>query len=168
MAIKSALTGHLVLSTLHTNSAVGSVVRLINMGVEPFLLNSCLLAAIGQRLVRKICPRCKQTYQPPKGVAQKLGLLDASGQALELAKGAGCAVCFRSGYRGREAVAEVLVLTPEIRELILRRAQEGEIEVAARKAGMRMLREHAIQKVMAQVTSLDEVFRTTLGEVVEG
>jgi len=166
MAIKSALTGHLVLSTLHTNSAVGSVVRLINMDVEPFLLNSCLLAVIAQRLVRKVCPRCKQVYRPTKGVAQKLGLLDQHGQVLELVKGAGCPACFRSGYRGREVIAEVLMLTPEIRTLILRGAQEREIEEAARKAGMRTLREHALQKVTAHVTSLDEVFRTTIGELV--
>jgi type II secretory ATPase GspE/PulE/Tfp pilus assembly ATPase PilB-like protein len=168
MAVKSALTGHLVLSTLHTNTAAGSIVRLVNMGVEPFLINSCLMAVIGQRLVRRLCSRCQQGYQPPKGLAQKLGLLDARGQVRELAKGSGCASCLQSGYRGREVIAEALVLTPEIRELILRHAQEREIEEAARKAGMRTLREHGFQKVITHITSLDEVFRTTIGELVEG
>jgi len=168
MAVKSALTGHLVLSTLHTSTAAGSVVRLVNMGLEPFLINSCLMAVIGQRLVRKLCPRCKQTYQPPKGLAQKLGLLDPSGEPLKLAKAGACSSCFQSGYRGREVIAEVLVLTPEVRELILRRAQEREIEEAARTGGMTTLREHGLQKVVAQATSLDEIFRTTIGEQVEG
>jgi type IV pilus assembly protein PilB len=168
MAVKSALTGHLVLSTLHTSTAAGSVVRLVNMGLEPFLINSCLMAVIGQRLVRKLCPRCKQPYQPPKALAQKLGLLDPSGEPLKLAKAGGCASCFQSGYRGREVIAEVLVLTPEVRELILRRAQEREIEEAARKGGMTTLREHGLQKVVAQATSLDEIFRTTIGEQAEG
>jgi len=167
MAVKSALTGHLVLSTLHTNSAAGSVVRLVNMGIEPFLINSCLMAVIGQRLVRKICPKCTERSRPPKGLAQKLGLLSADGQAPEVARGRGCSACFQSGYRGREVIAEVLVLTPEVRALILRRAQERELEEAARKAGMRTLREHGLQKVLAHVTTLDEVFRTTVGEAVE-
>ena len=168
MAIKSALTGHLVLSTLHTNSAAATVVRLVNMGIEPFLINSCLMAVIGQRLVRRICPRCKQLYRPPKGVAQKLGLVDAKGEVAELARGTGCSACFQSGYRGREVIAEVLSLTPEVRELILRRASEREIEEAARKAGMRTLREHAIEKATTHVTTLDEIFRTTIGEGLEG
>ncbi len=164
MAVKSALTGHLVLSTLHTNSAIGCVVRLVNMGIEPFLLNSCLMAAIGQRLVRKICSRCKQTYRPAKGIAEKLGLVDAHGNPLELARGAGCSACAQSGYRGREVIAEVLVMTPEIRELVLRGAPEREIEDQARQQGMRTLREHGLMKVRAHTTTLDEVFRTTIGE----
>jgi type II secretory ATPase GspE/PulE/Tfp pilus assembly ATPase PilB-like protein len=167
MAVKSALTGHLVLTTLHTNTAAGSIVRLMNMGMEPFLINSCLMVVIGQRLVRKICERCKQLSPAPLGIAKKLGLLDAQGQPLQVAKGKGCAACFKSGYRGREVIAEVLVLTPEIRDLVLRRAQERELEEAARHAGMQTLREHGLKKVKAHVTSLDELFRTTIGEAVE-
>ena len=168
MAVKSALTGHLVLSTLHTNSAVGAVVRLTNMGLEPFLISSCLKVVIAQRLVRKICSRCARPYQPPKGLAQQLGLLDEQGQVPTLAKGEGCAACFQSGYRGREVIAEVFSLTPPIRELIVRRASEREIEDAARRAGMQTLREHGLQKAVSRVTSLEEVFRTTIGETVEG
>jgi len=168
MAVKSALTGHLVLSTLHTNTAAGTIVRLINMGVEPFLLNSCLTAVIGQRLVRRICSRCKETYEPTKTMAQKLGLLDASGKPLSLARGTGCRSCFQSGYAGREVIAEVLVMTPEIRELVMKRAQEQEIEAAAVRSGARRLREHGLAKVKAHVTTLEEVFRTTTGEVVGG
>jgi type IV pilus assembly protein PilB len=167
MAIKSALTGHLVLSTLHTNSSVGTIVRLINMGMEPFLINSSLTAIIGQRLVRRICSSCLETYQPPQGVAAKLGLLKPSGEPLELARGVGCRSCFKSGYLGREVIAETLVMTPEIRELVLRRAAARDIEQVARKQGMNTLREHGLAKAIAHVTSLEEVFRTTIGETVE-
>ncbi len=166
MAMKAALTGHLVLSTLHTNSAAGSVVRLVNMGMEPFLLNSCLMAVVGQRLVRRVCPRCLETYRPAKSMAVKLGLLDAKGEPVELAKGAGCRSCFQSGYSGREVIAETLLLTPEVREMILKRSAERDIEVAARKQGMKMLRERGLDKVKEHLTTLDEVFRTTIGEVV--
>ncbi len=168
MAIKSALTGHLVLSTLHTNSAAGSVVRLINMGMEPFLVNSCLMAVVGQRLVRKICPKCLERYRPPKGLAERLGLIDAPGGPVELAKGAGCRACFESGYAGREVIAEVLPFTPEVRELVLRKAPERDIQNAAKKEGMTTLREHGLIKARAHLTTLDEVFRTTIGDLVEG
>jgi len=167
MAVKSALTGHLVLTTLHTNSAIGSVVRLTNMGIEPFLINSCVMLAMGQRLVRTICTRCKETYQPPEQVARELGLIDAKGKPLPLARGTGCQNCGKSGYRGRAVLAEVLVMTPEIRELILRRAPEKEIEIVARKQGMKTLREAGLIKVRGQTTTIDELFRTTVGELVE-
>ncbi|MBI2885274.1 MAG: Flp pilus assembly complex ATPase component TadA [Candidatus Omnitrophica bacterium] len=167
MAVKAALTGHLVLSTLHTNSAAGTVVRLVNMGVEPFLLNSSLLAVIGQRLVRRICSSCQKAYRPPEALAKKFGLVDARGRVVELVKGEGCGACFQSGYRGREVIAEVLTIVPPMRELILHRPQERELEESARQSGMRTLREHGLQKAIAHLTSLDEVIRTTVGESVE-
>jgi len=167
MAVKSALTGHLVLSTLHTNSAAGCVVRLINMGMEPFLINSCLMVAVGQRLVRKICATCAQTYVLPAGMAEKLGLVDDRGQPIELARGAGCRACFQSGYAGREVIAETMAMTPEIRELVLRSAPERELELVAKRQGMRTLRDHGLEKARHHITTLDEVFRTTIGEVVE-
>jgi len=166
MAVKSALTGHLVLSTLHTNSAVGSIVRLTNMGLEPFLINSCVTAVIGQRLVRRVCPKCREPYRPAKGLAVKLGLVDKKGDPLELVRGAGCRSCFQSGYAGREVLAEVLIMTPETREVVLRRGSEREIETAARKQGMKTLREEGLAKAAAHITSLEEVFRTTIGETV--
>jgi type IV pilus assembly protein PilB len=167
MAVKSALTGHLVLSTLHTNSAAGCVVRLINMGIEPFLLNSCVMAAVGQRLVRKICLKCLERYHPAKGVATRLGLVDDKGEPLALARGKGCRSCFQSGYAGREVIAEVLILTPEVRERVLKRAPERELEALARQQGMQMLREQGLLKVRQHITTLDEIFRTTSGDVVE-
>ena len=168
MAVKSALTGHLVFSTLHTNSAAGSIVRLMNMGMEPFLLNSCLMAVVGQRLVRKVCADCAKPYRPPKGLAERLGLLDAKGESPSLAQGAGCRSCFQSGYAGREVIAEVLLMSPEIRELVLRRAPEREVEGMARTQGMKTLREQGLAKVLRHVTTLDEIFRLTIGEVIEG
>ena len=167
MAIKSALTGHLVLSTLHTNNAAGSIIRLINMGMEPFLINSCLLAVIGQRLVRRVCTKCAERYRLTKGVAERLGLLDQHGEPLDIVRARGCRSCFQSGYAGREVIAETLVMTPEIRELILRQAPEREVAEIARQQGMHTLREHGLAKVTAHITTLEEVFRTTIGGVVD-
>ncbi|MDP3703351.1 MAG: ATPase, T2SS/T4P/T4SS family [Candidatus Omnitrophota bacterium] len=166
MAVKSALTGHLVLSTLHTTSATGALVRLINMGVEPFLLSSCLLGVVGQRLVRRVCPHCRKLYTPPRHVAEKLGLLNKQGEIPQLARGTGCRLCAQSGYHGRELIAEVFVVTPEIRKLIASNAGGRELEEAAKQSGMRTLREHGLQKALSHVTSLEEIFRTTIGELV--
>jgi type IV pilus assembly protein PilB len=166
MAIKSALTGHLVLSTLHTNSAAGSIVRMVNMGMEPFLINSCLLVVVGQRLVRRVCRRCAQRYRPAPGIVKRLGLEGAK-DIPELLRAVGCRSCFQSGYAGREVIAETLLLTPEVRELILRNAPEKEIEAQAREQGMRLLREQGLAKALAHITTIEEVFRTTVGETLE-
>ncbi len=167
MAVKSALTGHLVLSTLHTNSAAGTVTRLVNMGVAPFLINSSVLVVIAQRLVRKVCKNCAKPYHPEIEIAKRLDLLDEQGKPLELMRPGGCNKCHQSGYSGREVIAEVLVFTPEIRNLVMKAATEHEIEQVARKEGMRTLREQGLSKAAAKVTSLEEVFRTTLGDMVE-
>jgi type II secretory ATPase GspE/PulE/Tfp pilus assembly ATPase PilB-like protein len=167
MAIKSALTGHLVLSTLHTNTAAGSIVRMVNMGMEPFLINSCLMAVIGQRLVRRVCRHCAQKYQLADGIAKQLNLVQPDGRLPELGRATGCRACFQSGYTGREVIAETLIMTPETRELVLRRAPEREVEQMAKKQGMRTLREQGLAKALGHVTTLEEVFRTTIGEAVE-
>jgi type II secretory ATPase GspE/PulE/Tfp pilus assembly ATPase PilB-like protein len=125
------------------------------------------MAVIGQRLVRKVCAKCAERYQPSKGLATKLGLLEKPGTPLELVRSVGCRSCFQSGYAGREVIAETLIMTPEIRELILRRAPEREVQEQARTQGMKTLREQGLAKVAAHTTTLDEVFRTTIGEVVE-
>ncbi len=137
------------------------------MGMEPFLINSCLMAVIGQRLVRRVCGKCAEPYRPAKGIASKLGLLDEHGEPREIVRGRGCRSCFQSGYAGREVIAETLVMTPEVRELVLRRAPERDVENAACKQGMKTLREQGLAKVAEHITSLEEVFRTTVGEVVE-
>jgi type IV pilus assembly protein PilB len=165
MAVKSALTGHLVLSTLHTNDAAATIVRLVNMGIQPFLLSSCLTLVVAQRLVRKICQGCKKTFQPSERLAKELGLLDEQGRPITLAKGEGCSACLKSGYRGREVISEVMLMTPEMRDLVLKGAPERDLEQAARRTGMKSIRDNGLQRVLAHSTTVDEVFRTTIGEV---
>jgi len=162
IAIKAALTGHLVLSTLHTTSACGSIVRLVNMGVEPFLITSSLICVGAQRLVRRICPKCKEPYKISD--AMKEGLrIKIPGEAI-FYRGKGCAACRNSGYAGRVGLIEVLVINPQIRELINSKAKESLIFEAARSAGMRSLRENGLEKVLAGTTTIDEVVRVTTGE----
>lgn len=161
IAIKSALTGHLVLSTLHTTTAPGSLVRLINMGVEPYLINSSLICIVSQRLVRKICPHCKEGYAVKKEIAKNLKIdLDSVNHA-EFFRGRGCARCFNGGYSGRTAIAEVLMLSPKVRELILSKAQEHVIKEQARREGMKTLRQEGIEVALKGLTSLKEVLRVT-------
>jgi type IV pilus assembly protein PilB len=162
IAIKSALTGHRVLSTLHTSTSAGSIVRLVNMGVEPFLIASSIICIITQRLVRKICSNCKESYSPSKAILSKLKL-EHRGDIV-FYKGKGCKKCFNSGYAGRIVLAEVLVLTPKVKELILERAQEHRIKTAARKEGMQTLREDGLAKCFLGITSLEEVLRVTAGD----
>lgn len=160
IAIKSALTGHLVLSTLHTTTAPGSIVRLVNMGVEPFLITSSVIGIINQRLVRKICPSCKESYELTKTMMSDLGIKDSKAP-LQAFRGKGCKKCFNIGYLGRVVIAEVLVFTPNIKEMVIARAQEFELKAAARKEGMQTLRENGLRKVAEGITTLDEVLRTT-------
>ena len=161
IAIKSALTGHLVLSTLHTTTAAGAIVRLVNMGVEPYLINSSLVCVVSQRLVRKICPYCKEEYIVKKEIVSNLKLNLNFETNPKFFRGKGCTRCFNMGYSGRTGIAEVLLLTPSIRELILARAQEHVIKVQSRKEGMRTLREDGLAQVLKGITTLEEVLRVT-------
>ena len=163
IAIKAALTGHLVLSTLHTTTATGSIIRLVNMGLEPFLITSSVIMVAAQRLVRKICPACKEPYELDKDVAKKISLPSASGR-VTLYRGKGCSGCLGTGYKGRTALIEVLMLTPKIKELILAGEQEYTIREAARREGMKTLRENGIQNVLDGITTLDEIMRVTVGD----
>ena len=162
IAIKSALTGHLVLSTLHTTDASGSIVRLINMGVEPFLISSSVIMVVAQRLVRVLCPNCKEFYEPGQQLKKDLRL--AGDRKWIFYRPKGCKVCGGTGYRGRIGIIEVLVLTPAIKELVMKRASEAEIKIAARKAGMSTLRENGLQKVKNGITSLKEIMRVTAAD----
>lgn len=168
IAIKAALTGHLVLSTLHTNSASGSVVRLINMGVEPFLICSAIELFIAQRLVRKLCLDCREQYTPVDEIADKFGLYTADGKAAAIYKPKGCQNCMNTGYKGRMAIVECLDMTPGIKELIFEKAHESLIEKEARRGGMRTLRQNGISAVLDGVTSLEEVLRLTVDERAAG
>lgn len=164
IAIKSALTGHLVLSTLHTTTASGAIARLINMGVEPYLINSSLICVVAQRLVRKICASCKETYPLKNEVIAALKLSPEKIKSVQFVRAKGCPHCFNSGYSGRIAIAEILILTPDIRELILSHAQEHIIKQCARKEGMRTLREEGLEVASGGLTTPEEVLRVTAAD----
>ena len=162
VAIKSSLTGHLVLSTLHTTSASGSIVRLINMGVEPFLITSSILLFAAQRLIRKICPACKTEIKLTDEVRKKFKISDKAGP--HMYRGEGCKDCNKTGYKGRIGLIETLILSPEIKKLILEKSPESKIMEQARKEGMKTLRENGISKVLNGQTTLDEIVRVTVGD----
>ncbi len=158
ISVRSALTGHLVLSTLHTNDAAGALPRLIDMQIEPFLLSSAMLGVVAQRLVRRVCEKCKKPITPPAELVDALSV-DLSQGTFQ--HGAGCRACSGTGYRGRVGIFEVLDVDEEMQALITQRAPSEEIGRAARRAGMRTLREDAVRKAAEGVTTLQEVLRVT-------
>jgi len=162
IAIKAALTGHLVLSTLHTTTACGSIVRLINMGVEPFLISSSIILIAAQRLIRKICPMCKTSYKLTDARKKELNI--ASKKELIFYEGKGCNKCNNTGYKGRIGLMEALYLSPKVKDLIAAKAKESEIKTQARKDGMKTLRENGVDKALAGVTTLEEVVRVTIAD----
>ena len=164
IAIKSALTGHLVLSTLHTTTACGSIVRLINMGVEPFMINSSVICIGAQRLLRKICTHCKEEITFSDEAIKNLRLHLDKIKNPKFFRGKGCSHCLNMGYSGRVGIAEVLVLTPQIREMILNRVQEHVIKQQARKEGMKTLREDGLRAALMGLTTLEEVLRITAAD----
>ncbi len=164
IAIQSALTGHLVFSTLHTNDAASAVTRLIDMGVEPFLVASSVNAIMAQRLVRTICPQCREPYQPSPELLQLAGLPPAARNELQFCRGRGCSACQQTGYRGRIGIFELMPLSPAIKNLLLTTSEAGRIRetaLAEPDGGMRSLRDDGIAKVLAGITTLEEVFRVS-------
>ncbi len=165
IAIQAALTGHLVLSTLHTNDAAGAITRLEEMEIEPFLIATAVLGVQAQRLVRKICPDCKEEYHPdidiPKEVLKKFGIEDGDKGELKFYRGRGCKRCKDTGYRGRISIQEVLPVTDRIRKLILKSATSVDIKRAAIEEGMRPLVEDGWIKVLKGITTVEEVLRVT-------
>lgn len=162
ISIKSALTGHLLLTTVHTTTATGALVRLINMGVEPFLISSSVILTAAQRLVRKICPDCKESYELDESLKARLGFKEKG--KIKLFRGKGCNSCMNMGYKGRTALMETLVVTPSIRQLIAEKTQEYKIREEARKEGMITLREDGLEKAQKGIITLEEVLRVTVGE----
>ncbi|MBL7072286.1 MAG: Flp pilus assembly complex ATPase component TadA [Candidatus Omnitrophica bacterium] len=162
VAVKSALTGHLVLSTLHTNTAAGSIVRMINMGVEPFLISAAVQLIGAQRLLRTLCPECKEAYTPPKEIVEKYKLFDKKNKTGKIYRARGCKHCMNTGYRGRLGIIECIRLTPAVKELIASRAGESDIERTARKEGMISLRENGIENVLEGKVSLEDVLAATI------
>jgi len=158
IAIKAALTGQFIFSTLHTNNSVGAITRLIDMGIEPFLLAASFIASTAQRLVRKLCPKCKAQSAVDETLLSRIGLAPGSGDKLYRPKG--CSYCNGTGYRGRVALLEILSLDDAIREMVIKRAAEDEIvEYARKKRGFLSLKEDGFAKCLAGVTSLEEVLR---------
>jgi type IV pilus assembly protein PilB len=161
IAIKAALTGHLVLSTLHTNDAPGTVSRLLNMGVEPFLVSASCNIIVAQRLLRKVCQNCKEETKVPANVLVDLGFTPEEAKAIKTFKGKGCATCTDTGYKGRIALYEVMYIRDNLKELILQGASTAELREAGRKNGMKTLRESGLQKVRDGMTTIEEVMRVT-------
>ncbi|MDD5136678.1 MAG: ATPase, T2SS/T4P/T4SS family, partial [Candidatus Omnitrophica bacterium] len=158
ICIRSALTGHLVLSTLHTNDAPSAVNRLIDIGIEPYMVAPSLLVVVAQRLLRKLCPDCKEAYEPSK---EQLKNVKLSTDLIYRPKG--CAQCNQIGYKGRCCIGEVMVIDETLQSLINRGAAFQELREAARKSGMQTLYESAMRKVEEGTTSLEEAFSVTLG-----
>jgi len=164
VAVKSALTGHLVLSTLHTNTAAGSVVRMVNMGIEPFLIAASVELVAAQRLLRKLCDSCKEPYIPPREIVEAYDLFDEEGKALTIYRAKGCKRCANTGYKGRMGIMECIPMTHKIRELVFAEAQIDEIEKAAIEEGMTTLRDNGIYNVAKGLASLEDVLRITVDE----
>ncbi len=163
IAIKSALTGHMVLSTIHTNDAPTTINRLLNMGIEPFLVASSLIMVVAQRLARTNCSRCSEPISVPPEALLQVGFQEEDIGTFEIMKGRGCSHCMHTGYRGRVALFEVLAVTDEIRELILRGASAMEIRETAIALGMRTLRDSGLDKIRDGRSSIEEIIRVTFG-----
>ncbi|WP_456384876.1 type II secretion system ATPase GspE [Desulfolithobacter sp.] len=164
IAIQAALTGHLVFSTLHTNDAASAVTRLIDMGLEPFLVSSSVNAILAQRLVRKICPNCKEAYSPSPEYLDRAGLTSEKFSDQVLYRGRGCPECLNTGYQGRIGIFELMVLTDTLKSLILTTSDAGQIRnqaIASQATGMHTLRQDGLRKVLEGITTLEEVFRVT-------
>jgi type IV pilus assembly protein PilB len=161
ISIRSALTGHMVLSTIHTNNAVGTISRLADMNIKPFLISSTLVGVIAQRLVRKICPSCSEEYISDEREAKILGL----DKAVKIKRGKGCSLCNNTGYKGRIGVFEILEIDRDIKNLIDNNVSESEMERLAEQKGMNILRKSCIKKVLQGITTIDEMLRVTYGEV---
>jgi len=160
-AVQAALTGHLVFSTLHTNDAVSSIIRLEDLGLEPFLIGSTMLGALAQRLVRKICSHCIESYEVETVDLQKMGF-PVSGQGkVELKRGKGCKECRGTGYSGRLGVFEIFPMSDKIKQLVMKKATDAELRRVAIREGMTTLREDAWQKVRSGLTTVEEALRVT-------
>ena len=161
IAIQASLTGHLVLSTLHTNDAPGAVTRLVDMGCEPFLVAATLEGVLGQRLLRRICPDCRVAYPPSEAVLAQIGLTHADVGGKEFFTGQGCDACNDTGYRGRQGLFELLDMTDPVRELVSKRAATVVIKQKARELGMKTLREDGLRNIFDGITTIEEVLKYT-------
>jgi type IV pilus assembly protein PilB len=164
IAIQASLTGHLVFSTLHTNDAPSSIARLLDLGMEPFLLTATLEAIVAQRLVRKICENCKEEFEPSEQQLMQLGVTYEDHAGRPLYYGRGCDYCNNTGYKGRLALFEIMLMYEEIKELVMKHASTAVLRQEARKRGMRVLREAGLLLMYDGITSLEEIIRETIAE----
>ena len=167
IAIQASLTGHLVFSTLHTNDAAGAITRLLNMGVEPYLVSSSVVGIMAQRLVRTICPHCRESYHPQEEQLREIGLTMEDIPEGTLYRGTGCDKCFQSGYMGRSGIFEILLVDEDIRRMILERTNTDVIKKVALKKDMRTLRMDGARKVVEGMTTVEEVIRVTQEDIIE-
>jgi general secretion pathway protein E len=168
IAIQASLTGHLVLSTLHTNDAASAVTRLTDMGIEPYLISSSVVGVMAQRLVRVICPDCQEPYSPPAGTVAWSELEQLASGPVELAQGRGCEKCLSTGYLGRTGIFELLLIDDPIRQMIVSRAEAHLIKQAAVQKGMATLRQDGLRLALAGTTTVQEVYRVTQDSVSTG
>jgi len=164
IAVQASLTGHLVFSTLHTNDAPSSILRLLDLGMESFLLTATIEAIVAQRLVRRVCLKCKEEFNPSDEQLMELALRRADIENRTLFRGRGCDNCNGSGYRGRQAIFEIMQLDDQIREMIMEEASTAVLRVESRKRGMRTLRESGLLAIYEGQTTIDEVVRETIVE----
>jgi type IV pilus assembly protein PilB len=164
IAINAALTGHLVFSTLHTNDAPSAVARLVDIGVQPFLVSSAVRAIMAQRLVRKVCPNCRHPYELTEAELHTLGLTATQMEGASAMKGAGCDTCKHLGYKGRAGIFEIFIIDDDVRHMINSKASTVELRKRAREMGMRTLREDGVRKVLAGMTTAEEVIGVTMSD----
>ena len=162
IAVQAALTGHLVLSTVHTNDAPGTISRLIDMGIEPFLISSAIILILAQRLIRKVCMECREPIKVHPQLLIDLGIPPDEVKSFPVYKGKGCPLCNNTGYKGRVGLYEVMTLKEEIKELVLSRASTSEVKKEAIRLGMKTLRQSGIAKIKEGVTTIEEVLRSTI------
>jgi type IV pilus assembly protein PilB len=162
ISIQASLTGHLVFATLHTNDAPSSILRLLDLGVESFLLTATIEAIVAQRLVRRICTKCKEEFVPSEEHLMELSLRTADIQGRTLYRGRGCENCTKSGYKGRMAIFEIMLMDDELRDLVMQQASTAVLQSESRKRGMRTLRESGLLALFEGQTTIDEIVRETI------
>ncbi len=168
IAIQASLTGHLVLSTIHTNSAAATITRLLDMSIEPFLIASTITSITAQRLVRVLCPKCKEPYKPQSDLLKRLGISEAEAQAITFYRAKGCDDCAKTGYKGRMALFEIMLMTPEIAHMTMERADASQIQRQAIKDGMTLLLEDGIRKAKMGLTTIEEVLTVAAASFDQG
>jgi type II secretory ATPase GspE/PulE/Tfp pilus assembly ATPase PilB-like protein len=161
ISFQAAMTGHLVLSTIHTNDAASTIARLLDLGAEPYLIPTSLRAVIAQRLIRKICPDCVEDYTPTEEELELHDLKDWSGAGRTLKRGKGCVACEFTGYSGRTGIFEILEITPRISKAITQKASSDVLNLEARQEGMRTMKEDGLRRVLDGITTIEEIFRVT-------